>query len=463
MDTRTNFPEAPAENQPRKTSAAAAPAAAPSGATGSDSLADNPARELGMWLSALDSFFNTRNHPLTEMERAGILTRDFSNETRIAQGSLLRCLQLIAGLTRHDARAFDVDMKDDDRVDAALFVTEERSLAVCTDEAFDELAEILSDASALCNALLVSRMVSFHAWGSLGKVLKRELEQSMAAKKLMRRGSRDYAFEMPPALLDVVDRIQPEALAADMLHIFSKLTGLLEVLRFIETSLRRDQPLKQMLTIFTYIREETRALLDLIDTRALRIENLDGNMFDALDGTAYAIGMELRKTYEHELVGLSALRQAPHLYAKVENAHGLLRDSFQQSIVALAQIFDSTLDGTLLFYAFQTKLDQSIALRSGIWTLLQHVRHAEREREQRSFTPLLERLLAFREESLRFLMYKDWESYERFVEEIGAARGATELAPVLHRFGAYLETLFSQINMRAVLADYPFVFPMVEE
>ncbi|HEX8852215.1 MAG TPA: hypothetical protein VF754_01950, partial [Pyrinomonadaceae bacterium] len=97
------------------------------------------------------------------------------------------------------------------------------------------------------------------------------------------------------------------------------------------------------------------------------------------------------------------------------------------------------------------------------WTLLQMVRRAETEREQRSVVPLVERLDAFREGSLRFLMYKDWESYERFVEEIGAARGATELAPVLHRFNAYLETLFSQINMRAVLADYPFAFPATEE
>lgn len=460
MNTRTNLKEAPAENQPRKASPAPAANKAPDG---NDSLADSPVRELGMWLCALDSFFNTRNHPLTEMERAGILTRDFTNETRIAQGSLLRCLQLIAGLSRGETRTFDVGMKGEERVDAALLLEEERGISVGTDEVFDELAEIISDASALSNALLVSRMVSFHAWGSLGKVLKRELEQSGVAKNLMRRGARDYAPGLPPALLDVVERIQPESLASDMLHIFSNLVSLLEVLRFIETSLRRDQPLKQMLPIFTFIREETRSLLDLIDTRALRIEGLDGNIFDALDGTAYAIGMELRKTFEHELVGLSALRQAPHLYAKVENAHGLLRDSFQQSIVALSQIFEPTLDGAILFYAFQTKLDQSIALRSGIWTLLQHVRHAEREREQRSFTPLVERLLAFREESLRFLMYKDWESYERFVEEIGAARGAAELAPVLHRFGAYLETLFSQINMRAVLADYPFVYPMVEE
>ncbi len=60
-------------------------------------------------------------------------------------------------------------------------------------------------------------------------------------------------------------------------------------------------------------------------------------------------------------------------------------------------------------------------------------------------------------------MYKDWESFERFLAEVVAARGAVELTPVLHRFGTYLEALFGQINMRAVLAAQPFDYPAVVE
>jgi hypothetical protein len=431
--------------------------------TGDTSKAD-PARELGVWLQSLDSFFNARNHPLADMERAEILTRDFTNETRIAQAALLRCLQLIAGLTRQTDSTLYETLGDETVADAPMLFAEDASARpFYHGDELDELSESLGDASALCSALLVSRIVSFQAWASLGKVIRRELRRSTVAARLMRHDAQDERYGLAPELLGVVERVEPEPLAADVLEVFTRLTRLLEVLRFIEAGLRRDQPLKQMLLIFTLVREETRALLDFVDARALRVEDLDPNVFDALDGTAYAIGMELRKTFEHELVGLAGLRQATHIFAKVENAHGLLRDSFQQSIVSLAQIFDPTLEGKFLFRAFQTKLEQSLALRADIWTLLQMVRRAETEREQRSAVPLIERLGAFREGSLRFLMYKDWESYERFVEEISAARGATELAPVLHRFNAYLETLFSQINMRAVLADYPFAFPSTEE
>jgi hypothetical protein len=247
-----------------------------------------------------------------------------------------------------------------------------------------------------------------------------------------------------------------------MLSIFSGLFRLLEYLRFVETLLRRDQPLKQTLPIFTLVHAEARALTEFIETRAMRTEGLEKNIFEALDSTNYAIEMELRKVFAHELVGVSSLKQASVIYIKVENAHGLLRDSFQQSVVGLAQAFDAALDGSRLFDAFQTKLDQSLALRRDLWVLLQLVRRSENEMEAATIERLLNNLAWFRERSLCYLMSKDWESCERFMEEIDGARGNAELATVLHRFAAYLEALSSQVNMRAVLVNHPFDYPPLD-
>jgi hypothetical protein len=60
---------------------------------------------------------------------------------------------------------------------------------------------------------------------------------------------------------------------------------------------------------------------------------------------------------------------------------------------------------------------------------------------------------------VHYLFYKDKETVERFVEEIFVTRDKKDLVPILHRFGAYLETLFSQINNRTVLEGYPFDVP----
>ncbi|HEX8473292.1 MAG TPA: hypothetical protein VF666_04610 [Pyrinomonadaceae bacterium] len=421
---------------------------------------DVHARELGMWLRALESFFNLRNHPFTEAERAAILARDFGAETQIVNTVLLRVSQLVGGLTRFEAASSLDDVQPlNEAVGASLFEGVAADELNAQDPSLVEMGEAVGDASVMCRALLEMRAVDFYSWASVGKILLRQIDASDAARKFTRAAQYRHSSTLHPSLVALTERLMPDALGVDMRAVFSALARLLERLHFIEALLRRDQPLKHTLPIFTLIYEETRALLDLIETRALHIEGMDGAIFDALDGTAYAVGMETRKAFEHELIGLSTLRHARSLYAKVESAHGLLRDCFQQSTVSLAQIFDPTLNGARLFKDFQNKLDQSLVLREDLWKLLQLVRRAEQERDRRPLAPLLEQLIAFRDGSLRYLMYKDWESYERFVEEVAAARGAVELGPVLHRFSAYLETLFGQINMRAVLADFPFDYP----
>ena len=441
---------------------------APRSPASGDPLQENEtAYELGVWLSALRSFFQARNHPFSETERAEILTRDWANEVRITRMTLQRITQLALRLVNLEGtNAAPLESADEMAALNHLSTTDQRSevLAGSGAGSLIALSEALGDAGALCEALLEARSVSFHTWASLGRLLARSLDHSPGARSLTRAAHHQAAASLQPSLLALArDTITPGALGADMSMIFSDLARLLERLRLIEASLRKDRPLKPVLPIFALVHEEARQLLKFIETRAVRTEEIDEAVFDALDSASYAISMELRKVFAHELVGLSALRQAPPIYARVENAHGLLRDSFQQSTVALAQLFDPALDGARLFNAFQTKLEQSLALRRDVWLLLQLVRRAEKERELYPIARLLERLASFREGSLRYLMYKDWEACERFIEEVDAARGAVELAPVLHRFGTYLETLHGQVNMRAVLANHPFDYPAVDQ
>ena len=426
---------------------------------GPSAAAEPHARELGVWLCALDSFFRVNNHPLTEAEREELPSRNFAPETRVAQAALLRCSQLAYGL--QTAPALDEAAQAEMTFDAETTggpTDDDHAAAGDGGNGAAALRETIRDAWTAAQALLKGGAVGLHEWASLGRMLAREFEAQEAAREWM-GAARRPAPGLQPELSVLAERLLPDALGASVFQVFSRLALLLERLRLVEELLRRDQPLKQSLPVFTLVHEEARELLELIESRALAAEGVGQEVFDALDGTAYALRMELRKTFEHELAGLLGLRPATHVYAKVEAAHGLLRDCFQQSTVSLAQVFNPALDGTRLFTAFQTKLEQSLALRHDLWALFALVRRAEQQRERRHVLRMLEQLSAFRESSMRFLMYKDWESFERFVEELHAARGAVELGPVLHRFSAYLETLFGQINMRAVLAGRPFDYP----
>ncbi|HYX40122.1 MAG TPA: hypothetical protein VE821_00420, partial [Pyrinomonadaceae bacterium] len=298
---------------------------------------------------------------------------------------------------------------------------------------------------------------SFHAWGSFGRLLARELDQVDATTGLMLHARAQSLLDQQPELFTLSERLTPDALGADMHTIFARLALMLDELRFVGETLRRDAPLRQTLPLFTLVHEEARMLIDLIELRAAQASELSAQARTELDGMSYAIGMELCKVFAHELVGLAALRDPTLIYARIENAHGLLRDCFQQITVALAQVFDPAFDGTRLFQTFRTRLEQSLVLRRDLWSLLEHVRRAEQEADEpRPLTPLLARLEAFQGSSMAHLMFKDWEAFERFVHELKEGKNPTELKNTLHRFGTFLEALFSQINMRAVLADHPF-------
>ena len=415
-----------------------------------------PSWELQVHLRALASYFTTANHPFGETERAELLTHDFTHELRVARDFILRC----SGLAEHHSTItagtrFAEDILGDELRQGLVERTSASQLS--GDSCDSTVSAVLSDLHLLCEGLLETRSVSFHAWTGLTRIGLRQLLQTEAG--LMIDDTSEGHPVVPHELIALTTHISPDSLCADVSLVFTRLFGMLEVSKLIELALSSDQPLKQTLPFFSLLRGETRRLLDLLAERTLRIEGLDPAVHEYLDGVAYAIRMELRKTFEHELVGLASLRHAPHVFGRVENAHGLLRDCFQQSIISVARAFDSQFDGVGLFNNFRTKLEQSLLLRSELWSVLSAMRCAGDGPWQNATGQLLDHLNHFRNGSLRFLMYKDWDAFERFVEEVSAAKSSAELQPVLHRFQAFLETLFGQVSMRAVLADHPFIPP----
>ncbi|HEV7375891.1 MAG TPA: hypothetical protein VGN95_14320, partial [Pyrinomonadaceae bacterium] len=111
------------------------------------------ARELRMWIRALRSFFNLRNHPLPDAYRSDLITHDWIYELRIVRGILLRCSQLafhLIHLEKSDQTIFD-------EADAASSLDELSTSNQAADgkgglkdDSLHSLAATLSDACALC-------------------------------------------------------------------------------------------------------------------------------------------------------------------------------------------------------------------------------------------------------------------------------------------------------------------------
>lgn len=418
------------------------------------------ATELCAWLRGLDSFSRWQHHPRPQDQIVDLFARDWTIELRIVREALTRARHLALSLRRPPAADISLDALGASDADG-----DADGGAIIRDDVIDELNVLLVDAEALCDGLLAAARVEFRVWHGFGRTISRllndttvQLEQALHDRPDARRAH--------PILRRLAGGVKSNALGADLIYVFERLTEMLDVLAFVTPLLQADRPLKQTLPLLILIHDDAKRFIAFIEKRALRTgqlegqleDRIEGEVFDTLDAVAYALGMELRKVFAHELGDVAGSRHAGLIYSKIETAHGLLRDAFQQSVVTLAQSLDPTVSDVDLFDVVRTKLATSIALRADVWALLSEIRGVEREADPPpgALSEVLAHCRSFRDGSMRFLMHKDWEAFELFSEELARARGLADALPVLHRFATYLDTLFGQINMRAVFKDHPF-------
>lgn len=411
--------------------------------------------ELGLWLSGLESFLNIQNHAFGEENRVKAATRDWTKEFRLTHSTLLQCSSLNFKLAQalKNETASETDIFDQ-------LLNEEKVFEITPQDIFN-LSMSLKEAILLSEGLLRAAPLKFGEWTAWSKSLTEKLKKVSAFEKLIKSAEKTGEHFLPLPMQNLLkDKNLSAATEADLKLVLPRFGKILKWLDIIAQMVRQDKPLKPTLLIFARIYEQVQELTEYINNRLLRFQNEEDELFGALDGAVYVASIELKKVYQHELTGLTDIRPTPLIRAKIESAQGLLNDSFQQTLVSFAWLIDPKLEARSLFPAFQTKLEQSLALRESLWRVMYAVQTAEKNPENYPVETLVKKLHFFTEENMRFLMYKDWETVERFIEEILKTQNKKELTPILHRFGAYLETLFGQVNMRGVLASHPFQPPL---
>ncbi|HZH31779.1 MAG TPA: hypothetical protein VEY11_13530 [Pyrinomonadaceae bacterium] len=263
-------------------------------------------------------------------------------------------------------------------------------------------------------------------------------------------------------LVTLVEQLKPASLSLTMRRVFTDLARLLDYLRLIEKKVQQDQLLASTFSVFTNIHKESLTLIEQIDADMLHLEGASEELLSTLDGISYAIGHEIGRVYGFELVGVNDPQASP-IRGKLERAHGLLRNCFQQSTIALTQVFNPSLDGEELFNDFHARREEALTLYRDLWNLVGLARRAEQECDQFSVALLLAHLKRFRAGSMCYLMYRDWEEYERFVRQVTAARRILEIGPALEGLTCYLETLLGQVRLRSVLTNLSFIVPDADE
>jgi len=412
--------------------------------------------ELEMWIKCFDRFFRTKNQPSEDGEAKTFLLKDFRQELAIVRDVTLR-MTFLAGEIISEERSnllqFDKYISNSLKRDYVMDNFLNRLLAQPTpDDSLALLLESLSDLRCIMDDLVRMPEVAFKTFTSMGKLINREIRQCRYLEMLV-----TYKFKVHydrvenPAIAALVKRVPHEGLRQDLAKIFLELFRLLRYLDFIERDLGCDRPLKHSLLVFSLVNSELRQLFDFIETRICRHPEVSQQCIETLDSTIFAMSQEIKKVFSHELVGLVYLRHAPPIFAKVENSHGLLKNSLQQSIVQISQAFDPGFDGKQLFATYTTRLEQSRQLLQEIAMLLQNVKEFEDVADHEGFQPLLRNFEDFRQKSLKYLMFKDWEEFERFMEEVEASKTRETLRFALHKFRIFMEALLGEVSKRSVL------------
>jgi hypothetical protein len=308
----------------------------------------------------------------------------------------------------------------------------------------------------LCEPILEAGPLGEPGWEAWRSYAVESLHACSSYDKFIAAADADGINFLPRNLRAVLAEKASGEEAEDLSEVLPRFGTILRILDLVGEMLERDEPLKASLVLFSKAAEKIRALISDLNARVERGGEEPEGLLGVFDGASYMTSIELKKVMQQELSGIVTLRPVTTIYARNETAYALLTEGFQQILAQFARHVDPEVDMFDLFPSFKHKRDQSIVLRSELHALGVLTRAAEANPDPVRFEKLKLELERFASSTIRYFFYKDIETFERFVEEILANKDQTDLTALLHRFGAYVETLFGQVSLRAVLENHPF-------
>jgi hypothetical protein len=412
--------------------------------------------ELEMWLRSFERFFRIKNQPLSEKETKQLALRNWSEELRLVDNVLLRTVHLCSAILTEDQvnlarfdKYVEGYLKKDDVVDPYIEKLVRQS---SPESGLTLLRESLEDMHVLLMDLTRLSRISYSTFVSVGKMLYREIRRSHLLAMLIDKKFKPIHDRIHnPAVAQVIRGIPDQTQRRQAAKVFLELFRLLHYLDYADPAKADEDNLKNTILIFALLTSETRLLLNYIEKRVLKTMPPDTPAYTLYDSFVYCLPFELKKVLNTELLDISVARQPDIVRARVENSHGILKDCFQQSVVQLAQAFDTEVQGQGIFGDFTAKLEQSLLLRDSLAVLIRAVRRFQSARDETSAVSMKDEISEFYDHSMKDLMYRDWSGFELFFIEILKCTSLPALAQISHRFETFLMTLYREVQKRSIL------------
>lgn len=411
--------------------------------------------ELEMWLRSFERYFRVRNQPLSEDSTRTLAIRSFYEEIGLVAHAIERVTKLCTLLASEDRvsqerfeKYVENFLKTDDIADpyVARLLRQASPQAALTllRESFEDLKLLLTELSKLSR-------IPYPTFQSVGRLIYREIRRNDYLSLLMdKRFKPAYDRITAERITELIREIENRERRRLVANIFLAFFRLLHYLDYADPRRRHLEELRTAVLIFSLIASETRSLVDYIQKEQARL-GPDSGFPESFESFVYCVPLELRKVINTELTELTSFKQADTIYMRIENSHGILRDCFQQSVIQLAQGFDPDIVGKEIFSHYHTHLEQSQTLRRDLMALVVAVKRFSEEKTEERAEAMKRLISRFYDRSLRFLMYRDWASFESFAVEILKCDNVHGLLTISHRFDTYLRTLLREVSKRGVL------------
>jgi hypothetical protein len=414
--------------------------------------------EMEMWLKGIERFFVLDCLPLSPFERSHASLKNYVEEVsaiRSGVGHLALLTTHLLGEGKEDLASFLLYLDNQVTRQGPGSAGARRRSGAETELAL--VIEKLDDFSKILDELSRAPFLPLQTFLSLGRIVVGTLKQDPNLGILFRENLRpvlDRASKQ--SLLRVLSTLSEPSQKGALAALFVELFKGLRYTEIIRESIGSPATAKRALLIFSLIKGESENLCQFIKRRLLPRFPVDSPVAEGLERLVFSTEMEVRKVMEVELVDVVLMKDPKLIFARMEDASGILRDLFQQNIIGLAETFSSEVDGKALFPDYRTKYEQSLKLRDDLWSLVQATTLYTKAPDKKLLKVLVGELDLFRRGSMRYLMFKDWSLFERFHAGFSRERSPRAFLPAAHQFDVFLRTLIREIGKRSVLAAHPF-------
>ena len=412
--------------------------------------------ELEIWLKSIDGFFVLEHLPMSFDQRSQVALRNYSAElaaVRAALGHISNLCNQLLGEERRDLSSFlaflGQEFGEDRHDQESGGASSEQEMAFAIDRTQD-LVRVFDE-------VIRAAFIPLPTFRSSGHVIVGSLRSLPALQPFFSDRLRPpLDQENRHKLQRIVERIAGTSYRKELVGLLMELFRELRAVEFARVTLERPEDAKRAILIFAFVQSQTQRFCLYLKKRLLPQLPEESAFGECLERILFATDMELRKVHEMILVDVLLLTDPRTLVARFEDAHGILRDLFQQNIIQLTAMFTDGVEAVELFPDHVTKLDQSRRLRDDLWSLVQRCDRFQEREDRFSLADMLSTLDEFKRGSMRFLMFKDWSNFDRYLQDFSREASMKTLVRLSRQFNIYLRTLLREVSKRSVLANQPF-------